>query len=102
MVFSLCSSSWWALGDGVLENADFRYLDAHAVPRLQPHRRLAEGADPGRRAGGDHVAGLEAHVLRDVFDQPRDRKYHVRRMALLHGLAVDEARNIQRLRIRDF
>ena len=58
------------LDHGVLERADALDLDADGVADLQQAlgERLAHGADPGRRAGGDHVAGLERERLREVRD----------------------------------
>ena len=45
--------------DRVLDRADALDLAAHAVARLEEHRRVAEHADARRRAGGDEVARLE-------------------------------------------
>src|SRR5438309_2849436 len=80
---------WSPLADRVLEHADARDLELHAIARLEPARRLAKRAHARRRPGRDHVAGLERHVTRDVFDEERDGKGHVARAAILHQIVVD-------------
>ena len=49
--------------DRVGEGAKPLYLDSHLISILQPHLRVAGGADAGGRAGNDHVSGHERHGL---------------------------------------
>ena len=60
--------------DGVRDRAEAVDLDRDLVARLQPDRRLAEGADAGGRPGDDQVARLERDRLRDERRRPRRRR----------------------------
>jgi hypothetical protein len=82
------------------------FQDAHAldfeaqlVAALEPDRGRAKGTHPGRRASRNHIARLERHETRDVFDQGVDREDHVGGTRMLHPLAVEPARELERLRI---
>ena len=57
--------------------------------------------DAGRRAGGDHVAGQQRHVARDVGDDRRDAEDHRLRVARLPALAVDVEPHVEILRVPD-
>src|SRR3546814_15837727 len=54
-----------------------------------PGRGLLSQADARRGPGGDDVAGLERHELRNIGDDLGDGAVHRFRMAVLHALAVD-------------
>ena len=60
-------------------------------PPTSQLRRLEAHADARRRAGGDHVAGVERDAARAGLDQRRDVEDHVARVAVLAQLAVDPA-----------
>src|SRR6476661_6234610 len=66
-------------------------LDAERddVADIEILRRLHAGADAGRGAGRDDVAGQQRHELRDVGDALRHRKNHGRGRPGLAALAVD-------------
>ena len=65
-------------------------------------RRLHAGADAGRRARGDDVAGHQRHELRDVGNALRHREDHGRGRSGLAALAVDVEPHRQLLHVRDF
>ncbi len=72
-------------------------LDLHLadVAGLQEQRRRARIADARRRAGGDHVAGLQRHRPRPAVDQVGDREQHGIGGVVLHRLAVDAGHQAQ-------
>ena len=57
--------------------------------------------DAGRRAGRDHVAGLEREGLRAVTDDRGDAEVHVGGAGLLQRLPVHVAGDRERLRVGD-
>src|SRR5260221_1070826 len=76
--------------------------ERHDVARLEEHRiRLDAHADPGRRAGGNDVAGQQRHVVADVRHDLRAAEDHGARVARLHALAVDVEPHLQALRVGD-
>src|SRR4051812_19390650 len=79
-----------ACDDGIRDRADAVDLDRDLVSRPQPDRRLAEGADAGRRAGDDQVARHERDRLRDECHDLGDAEDLVRRVRVLHRLAVQD------------
>src|SRR5690242_12548012 len=52
-----------------------------------------------RRAGTDHVPGLQLHVRGKILDESRDAEYHVGCLLILHDLTVELQGNAQFLRI---
>src|SRR3977135_1858774 len=78
------------------------HAEAHDVAGLEEFRlRLHAERDAGRRAGEDHVAGLQHHELRAVPDQMGDAEHHRLGRASLPGLAVDREPHLELLRILD-
>ena len=55
----------------------------HAVAGPQEHRRVLAHANARRRAGGNDVAGLQAHEMADIADEPRHAEDHVLGHAIL-------------------
>src|SRR3954451_22824508 len=74
----------------------------HGLTWLQVKRWLLTEADSGRRAGRDHVAGLQAHELADVADQMSYPEDHRSRAAVLIALAVHLEPHVQVLRVGHF
>ena len=72
-------------------------LTTISSPGFSQTRGLAGAADPGRRAGGDDVAGLERHQAREVGDELRDREDQPGGRVLLHPLAVEVERDLDRV-----
>src|ERR1700730_243704 len=62
--------------------------EADQVAGFEEFRRLLALSDAGRRAGGDHVAGLQHHELRHVGDDMPDVEDHGPGRAGLHAVAV--------------
>ena len=74
----------------------------HRARALQPHfHHVARHhhAGPGRRAGEDHVAGLERHEPRQVGDQLRKGEDEIGAGGVLADLAVDQSGEVQRRRV---
>ena len=71
-------------------------------PDIEILRRLHAGADAGRGAGGDDVAGQQRHELRDVGNALRHREDHGRGRPGLAALAVDVEPHRQLLHVGDF
>src|SRR6478736_2152 len=90
-IVAVAFSRWSAIGDPVLEDADLVDLDLHPVAGLHPDRRGAARADAARRAGDQHVAGLELGPRRDVLDDLGDLEDHLLGGGVLHALAVQAA-----------
>ena len=81
------------LGDHrVAQLADPLDLDADRVADLEQAlgEGLVGGADAGRRAGGDHVAGLEREGFGEVGDLLEAAEDHLAGVAVLALLVVDE------------
>src|SRR5690606_22778959 len=76
-------------GDGVGERADLVDGDRHRVARPQVAGRVETGADPGGRAGGDHVTGLEGDHLGQGGDQGGDVEDQVGDAPALAELPID-------------
>src|SRR5216684_3438210 len=78
-----------ALGaHGVLDYADALDLAAHPVAGLEESGRPHEVRHPGRRAGGDDVAGKQRHRLAAVGHQLFNPEVEVGSVAVLPHLAV--------------
>src|SRR6478672_11651392 len=71
------------------------------IAGLEETRRLHAGADARRRAGGDDVARLEDHELRDVGYERLDAEHHRLRRPGLHALTVDVEPHAEPLHILD-
>src|SRR5713226_505244 len=78
-------------------------LDAERddIADTEEFRRLHPGADAGRGAGGDDVAGLQRHEFGDVGHDLRTPEDHGRGRAGLAALAVDVEPHRQRLHVGD-
>src|SRR5215469_16752420 len=78
-------------------------LDAerHHVADIEELRRLHAGADAGRRAGGQNVAGQQRQELRDVGYAFGDWEDHGRGRAGLPALAVDVEPHREGLSVRN-
>ena len=59
-----------------VQSSDPLDLDRHPVSVAEVARGIAEGADATRRAGRDHVAGLEREGHRAVADDLRHAEKH--------------------------
>src|SRR5262249_56998307 len=77
--------------DLILDEADAIDLDAHTIAGLEESRRLHGDAYAARRAGEDHVAGLQRHRLCEVRYLRRAVEDQVLGVRVLPLLAVDEA-----------
>ena len=75
--------------------------EADRVARLEEARRLLAGADARRRAGGDHVAGLERHEAADIAHQEQRPENHRAGRAALHALAIDVEVHLEALHVVD-
>src|SRR5829696_5834954 len=75
--------------------------ERHHVAGLEKALGLHAHADAWRSAGGDHVAGLQDHEVRDVRHDLRDVEDHGLGRAVLHTLAVHVEPHGEVLRIRD-
>src|SRR5690606_2884062 len=73
----------------------------HDIARLEEHRRLLAKADARRGAGGDDVAGLQAHKLAEIGDAVANAEQHRLRRAVLIAVAIDPEPHGQALRVRD-
>src|SRR5439155_13466795 len=92
-----------ALGvHGVLDYADALDLAAHAVARLEEPGRPHEIRHPGRRAGGDDVAGEQRHRLAAVGHQLFNPEVEVGSVAVLPHLAVHLGAHPERLAPLEF
>src|SRR5215470_11069039 len=58
-----------------------------------------DGADTGRGAGGDEIAGLESHHAGNPAHDKRRRKKHQRGATRLAGAAVDKSLDLKISRI---
>src|SRR5215467_2201844 len=74
-------------------------LDFQLVAGLHPERRLAAEPDAVRRAGGDDVARLQPGHGREILDDGGDVEDHVIGGVVLHHVAVQPRRQLERLRI---
>ena len=72
------------------------------MARAEERGGLHAGADAGRRAGGDDVAGVEREKLAKVANEFLDAKDHSVGGAVLAALAVDFEPEFQVLRVGDF
>src|SRR5258708_32039808 len=63
--------------------------ERHCIAGFEETLRLHARANTGRRTGGDDVAGLEDHELRDVRNERLDAEHHRLRRSGLHALTVD-------------
>ena len=83
-----------ASGDGALiryhvaQHAQPLHFNFADIAMPHPQRRLASGTDPGRRAGDDDIAGLEAEGLAQHRDQRGNVEDKVVRRGALHRLAI--------------
>jgi hypothetical protein len=59
-----------------------------AWPAVRYVGGFCPGADSGGRAGGDHIAGSEAHEVADVRDEVRHVENHRTRVAPLKPMAI--------------
>src|SRR5215211_7286080 len=82
-------------GDRILQDADTIDFHADGVARLEPDLRLHPEPDPGRRAGGDHVARLKGELLRHVRDDRRHVEDQVVGVAVLAEVPVDPGPDAQ-------
>src|SRR5215475_4300830 len=99
---AIASVRLWLPGDAaLLLLAQASDAEPHLVAGLEVARRLLAHADPGRRAGGDDVAGQQRHEMADVAHQVVDREDHRAGIAVLHALAVDVEPHVEGLRILD-
>src|SRR3954447_22634103 len=87
--------------DRVLQHADPVHLHADSVAGLQPDLRLHPEPNPGWRAGGDAVAGLQRQLLGQKRDDGRHVKDQVVGVAVLAKLAVDPGPDAQVGRVRE-
>src|SRR3954447_15150641 len=71
------------------------------VAVLERPFRIHELAAAPRRAGEDHVAGLEREAVRAEADQLGDPEDHLRGVRVLDELAVDLRRELEALRVLD-
>src|ERR1700730_18030126 len=73
----------------------------HGVASLEETLRLHARANPRRRPGGDDVARLEDHELRDVGYERLDAEHHRLRRSGLHALAIDVEPHAEPLHVLD-
>src|SRR5665213_4589512 len=83
------------VADRVAEHADARDLDLDDVARHEPTRRLEARAGAGRRAGGDHIPGLQFGPSRDIGDERFEREDQALRRVVLTDFAVDASDDAQ-------
>src|SRR2546430_15542186 len=81
------------------QGADAGNLDLELVAGLHPERWLAAEPDAVRRSGGDDVARLQPGYGREIFDDGGDVEDHVIGRVVLHHVAVEPRRELERLRI---
>src|SRR5687767_1591496 len=74
---------------GLLLLAETGDAQTHDVAGLEVDVRLLAHADPGGRAGRDHIARTQRHELAAIADQRPDAKDHRLGAAVLEALAVD-------------
>src|SRR5690606_15110429 len=86
---------------GLALDAEAVDAGAHRLPALEEDGRLAAHADAGRRAGGDDVAGLEAHEPADIADDPAHAEDHRPGRAVLITMAIDLEPQPRVLRVAD-
>src|ERR1700735_938886 len=70
--------------DGISQRTNPAHTDLHHISRSQ-------GADTGGRAGGNGIASLERHHLRDVANYNIKRKNHFRGVAVLFPDSIHES-----------
>src|SRR5687768_15200103 len=80
-----------ASGDGRRQLPDALDPARHVVARLEMSVRTRRRREPGRRAGGDEITGLQPDVAAEVADHLGDREAHVSGPAILDRLAIDRA-----------
>src|SRR5574341_280973 len=72
---------------------------AHRLPRHQVLGRLLAQAHTGRRAGSDHVAGLQAHEAAQVAHELLHAEPHGAGVAVLEAVAIDLKPQVEVLRV---
>jgi len=91
-----CGATGGALAAEVVD------FEGDDVAGVEIARGLHAEADAGRSAGGDDVAGLEGHELREVVDQMRHVEDHRARVAVLAGFVVDPEAKAEVGRVGNF
>lgn len=86
----------------IAQRAELIDHDVEHIAVLEQDGRFAEDADTFGRAGRDHIARFEGDGLRNVMDQVVHLEDHHLRIRRLHHFAVQNALDIEHLRIGDF
>ena len=82
-------------GDGILQRSDRLDRDRDAIALAQELGRIESDTDARAGAGGDQIAGLERHELRDALDQCRNIENELRDQRILPQVAVDVAAHLE-------
>src|SRR5690242_20340502 len=85
--------------DGVLDRPDALDLHPDDVAGDEEAGRLERLPDPAAGAGGDHVAGLQGDDLGQLLDQLVAVEDQVLGVRVLAHLAVDDAFQVERMRV---